>query len=192
MTFSSSYETPGMAELITMLVKQVSPVNVLEIGTQQGGSAQIIVEAMTLGGAFTTCDLFEPKYRSPPYGDTHCSKEKAEENLMSYKDTVYIRVLPYGYPDLLDQLSSRDVDLLHIDICNHYDNLQPILYDIVANNTIHVRKMILLVGGIHNKWQQQCGFNSYAPMLKKSWLHAWEHATIAFNDHNAITVLWRK
>ena len=192
MTFSSSYETPGMADLIAMLVRLVDPISVLEIGTQQGGSARIIAEAMTSGGYLTTCDLFEPKYRSPPYGDTHCSKEKAEENLRECGYRTSIKVLTAGYPDLVPKLSSRTVDMMHIDICNHYDNLKPILFDVIGRSVIDVRKMILLEGGIYNKWQKQCGFYSYAPILKESWLCNWGHATIAFNDHNAITVLWRK
>lgn len=192
MTFSSSYETAGMADLITMLVRQINPVDVLEIGTQQGGSAQIIAEAMTPGGILTTCDLFEPKYRDPPYGDTHCSEKKARENLAPYRDKVHIAVLTAGYPSLLRYLHDYTVDLLHVDICNHYDNLRPILHDIVGNNAIYVRKMIILEGGIHNRWQKECGFDSYAPLLQEPWMYAWEHATIAFNDHNAITVLWRR
>ena len=195
MTFSSSYTATGMPELLTFLVRSVSPIYTFEIGTQQGGSATIISNAMSAGSRLWTCDLFEPQYRAPPHGDTHASFELAKSNLAQLNNPVRVSVLQSTYQDAVHWLTeegwSNSMDLLHIDICNHYDNLKPIMQDIVLQEMFGKPKMIILEGGVHNKWQRDCGFSSFVPLLDEPWMSVYNHQVIPFNDHNAVTVLWR-
>tara|TARA_Y100000310_G_scaffold241139_1_gene245048 strand:- start:4997 stop:5551 length:555 start_codon:yes stop_codon:yes gene_type:complete len=178
MVFSSSYNS-DQREFITGLTRVLNPSYVLEFGTQQGSSAIALGKGMSAGSTLVTYDLFEPQYDKPPYGDTHSNWELAFNNIAAADLLCDVKVKKGSAGDWFDQ-DKRGIDLLHIDICNHYDNVSQIL------TPLHgwINGVILLEGGIENRWQKEHGFSSYLPLLPP-----WKYITIPFNDHNAITIV---
>lgn len=185
--FSSSYKTPEVDELITSIVRVASPKKVVEIGAQQGKSTVLIAKGLESDAVIHTYDLFEKEYRSPPYLDTHANQQTVLDNLKAAGVCCSYTVNKGSGEDAL--LTHNDIDLLHIDICNHYHNVRPLLLLAVDK----VKSTILLEGGIANNWQKKHDFRPYGPMLEEDWVkHAWTYATIPFNEHNAVTIMTRR
>lgn len=181
--FTTSYDDLACG-LITALVQNVRPKTVIEIGCQQGRSTVALAAGMQAGSKLISVDLFEEKYDAPPYLETHASLEKALENLRASNPACEFEVRKQDGVLLADEIEGN-VDVLHVDVCNHERNLYPILQSWHEK----VSKLIILEGGIYNKWQQRYGFASYRAMLREKWLAAWDAVTIPFNDHNSITVM---
>lgn len=193
MIFTSSYSTPGMTEYFIAFVESIDPASVIEIGTQQGFSSALLLQGMQEGTVYTY-DLFETKYPEPPYLDTHSNMEVVEENVKEFlTDNLTCKVYKGDYLDAFDRhidicgVGYAPVDLLHIDICNHYDNLAPILEKLSP----FVQKGIILEGGGYNNWQKKYSYLPYAPLLEEM-SGEWNHETVSFNEHNAITTMTRK
>jgi catechol 2,3-dioxygenase-like lactoylglutathione lyase family enzyme len=185
--FSSSYKSPEVDSFITSFVATISPNKVVEIGAQQGKSTVLIAKGLDKTAEIYTYDLFEKSYDSPPYLDTHADKEIVISNLKTAKVKCGFSVNKARGEEALKQHDK--IDLLHIDICNHYDNLKPLLELAVDK----VSKAILLEGGIENSWQKKYGFKPYDSLLQEDWIASkWSYITIPFNEHNAITILTKR
>lgn len=188
MVFTSSYHEQCQRDLITNLVACVNPTLVLEIGTQQGNSAIAIARGMKTGVLYT-CDLFEETYRAEPHGPTHANREIAIQNLKEAGLGVQVEVVVGNHGvGMKAAMAHGDIDLAHIDVCNHLVSVATILGDLLAAN--QPTKCVLLEGGIHNRWQKSCGFGSFRPFLDTMEISSqWMCSTIPFNNHNAITVM---
>lgn len=188
MVFTSSYHEQHQRDLITNLVACINPVVALEIGTQQGNSAIAIAKGMKTGVLYT-CDLFEETYRVEPHGPTHANYRVAVQNLKEADLKVPVEVVIGNHnTGMRAAMAHGDIDLVHIDVCNHLTSVTEILGDLLAEN--QPVRCVLLEGGIHNKWQKACGFESYRWFLETpDVLSNWSWSTIPFNSHNAITVM---
>jgi len=189
--FTSSYKTPEIQQFITSFAHVIDPTSAIEIGTQQGMSAILIGKGMKRG-TLHTYDLYESQYRGPPYLDTYADRAIVKDNILNAGLSGRVRVHEGSYKEaILEQIDIHGVgysmiDLLHIDICNHYDNLKPMLERLSQ----FVSKAIILEGGIRNNWHQKYGYKSYTPLLDR--LTEWNYITIPFSDHNAITLMTRR
>lgn len=182
---STSYKTQGLKEIIQGLVKVYQPKTVVELGTQQGSSAVLI--AKHLKGRLTTVDLFEEKYRKPPFNKTHANYLKAIKNI--YLSGEFKKVTILVEDALLSHLHFNNIDMLHIDICNHYDNVKPIL----KNWYKKVTKFIILEGGTFNHWQRKGGFKSFYPILEEKFIKDnYDKCVITGDGDYALTILIRK
>lgn len=186
--FTTSYDCKAAEDLISSFVACINPVQALEIGTQQGKSAVLIAKAMKRDTYFTSCDLFQSHYDTPPYKETHADQRIAGANMMTAEPECKWQILMCNGMQMLQ--GDKVYDLLHIDICNHYDNLK----DILPLAFRKVTKGIILEGGIYNRWQRKYKFRPYNDLLSMieipEYIH-WRHITIPFNDHNAVTLLTR-
>lgn len=154
MSFTTSYKSPGMEELLTYLPMSVGAKKIVELGTQQGHSAILLAKS---GAHVDTYDSYDEKYSNYPFKDTHADIDKALKNTAKYDIHVF-----KGDVQLL---KPKICDVLHIDICNHEDNIKSIVFN-WANK---VKKMIILEGGALNKWQKKYGFNPYYPYNYTDW-----------------------
>jgi hypothetical protein len=145
MIFTTSYR--GMDSLLTELVRSVGAKKIIEFGTQQGHSAVMLARG---GGMVKTYDLFEPRYSNPPYKNTHADLFEALANTMDYGVEVFAKDV--------NEVKPIECDILHIDICNHYDNVYPLV-----SKWYGKAKMIILEGGVLNKWQKKYGFKPFIP-----------------------------
>lgn len=191
--FTTSYPTPEAQSLITGFVQCIDPDSAIEIGTQKGGSAILIGRGMKAGTTIDCYDLFEEKYPEPPHAPTHANMEDTIKRIEDAELDCRIKVHKGTYQDALKELCFDvgyvTTDLLHIDICNHADNLLPIL------KAMHkfVDKAIILEGGVLNRWQVKYNYKSYLPLLDESeFASHWDHITIPFNRHNAVTFMTRR
>lgn len=186
MIFTTSYKTNGMEDLLTALTKIANPKIAVELGVQQGASAIAIGKGLDKGDLYAY-DLFEPTYQEPPFGSTHADAEIALQNIATARllDKVNICV-----GDAFN--THKDfgkVDLLHVDICNHYDNILKILKKWYRK----VNKFILLEGGVYNHWQKKCHFKPYNTVLKMPFIKDnYEVFTLRGGDDYALTILERK
>lgn len=188
MVFSSSYKSDELRSLIRSFTRAIDPVVAVEIGTQQGSSAINIAKGMKENTCLFTYDLFDEKYASPPYYDTHALKEVAEENIRLQKD---IRATVHVKRGSAEDAASEhlQIDLLHIDICNCLENMKPIL-PLFASK---VNRGIILEGGIYNNWQKKHNYNNYKPFLSEPVVSdLWNHITVPHDEHYAVTLLTRK
>jgi len=176
--FSTSYNAEQRS-FITSLVRVLNPSYALEFGTQQGSSAIAIGKGMQKGSKLVTYDLFSPQYDKPPYSDTHASQELAFNNIAAAGLECDTEIRKGDQGDWFSS-NKRGIDLLHIDICNHYDNVARIIGTLEG----WINGVILLEGGIHNNWQKEHGFAPFTLLLS-----SWQYITIPFNDHNAITIV---
>lgn len=187
--FSTSYKTDESINFLTSFVSLVKPTTVVEIGCQQGRSTIALAKGLSSEAKMFTFDLFEKKYSSPPYGETFANEEIVKHNLIDAQLDQIVSVFQGDHLKALEIIPST-IDMLHVDICNHYDNLRPVLYDILSR--IEIKKAILLEGGIFNQWQQKCGFKSYSSLLREQFIALrWNYITIPFAScsvHNAITI----
>lgn len=187
--FTTSYSDQA-CNLITALVKSVRPTTAIEIGCQQGRSTVAIAAGLESTARLVSADLFEEKYDAPPYLETHASQEKALENLRASNPICEFEIRKQSDAQLASEIRGN-VDLLHVDICNWFGNLEPILNRWQEK----VNKMILLEGGMRagNSWQRKYGFKPWREILDGGVFFAhWDSCTIPFNDHNALTVMTRK
>lgn len=187
--FTTSYDETA-CELIAALIRAVDPMLVVEIGCQQGKSTTAIARGLRREARLIAVDRFEEKYEAPPYLETHASLEKTRENLASSGVTCQYEVRKQDGLVLADEIEGN-IDALHIDVCNHLGNLEPILNRWQEK----VGKLILLEGGTRtgNKWQNKYGFKPWREILDSGVYPAhWDSITIPFNDHNALTVMTRK
>lgn len=182
--FTTSYKTPEIEEFITALVRLANPQTVVDIGTQQGKSAILLGRGLGEDAKLFSYDLFEEKYTAPPYSNTHSNMTLAKENidLAGLKCLWSIRKKS-GVEAIAD---FESIDVLHIDICNHTDNVKPIL-DAARSK---VKKYILLEGGVPNAWQQKHGYTTFADLLKD--YTEFTFCVFKINEEgNAITVMSR-
>ena len=186
---TTSYRSKAAQDLITNLVRVVDPQRAVEIGTQQGHSALLICKGMSKNSTFSTYDLFEDSYQGPPYLQTHANKEIACQYLSEENPNCFWSVFVGDHKTALEHLGAENpIDLLHVDICNHKENLRPILFDMHKK----VTNMILLEGGHYNHWHKKYGYKPYTTMLYESWLDEWNHATLQINETDALTIMTRR
>lgn len=174
--FTTSYKSEGMDHLLTALVRTVNPSKVIEFGTQQGHSAVLLAKGMKRG-VVKTYDIFESNYPNPPHKETHADMLKALHNVEGYNIEVYAK-------DVFEVKPVR-CDVLHIDICNHQKNVYPLLH----NWQDKVSKMIILEGGVLNKWQKKYGFKPFVLPLR--YFKDWRSVIIKGENGYAITILTR-
>jgi hypothetical protein len=188
MVFTSSYYERHQRDFITNLVACINPVVALEIGTQQGNSAIAIAKGMKTGVLYT-CDLFEETYRVEPHGPTHANHAAAVQNLREAGLKIPVEVVIGNHnTGMRAAMAHGDIDLVHIDVCNHLTSVAVILGDLLAAK--QPTKCVILEGGIYNKWQKSGGFDSYRSFLETPEVSSgWTWSTIPFNSHNAITVM---
>ena len=188
MTFTTSYKADGMLDLLMFLSKITNPLEIVELGVQQGSSAIALAKGMTdPQGQVYAYDLFEEKYQEPPYGNTHASKEIAQKNI---DHSGLSNIITLFQTDAMDVWMHHDnVDILHIDLCNHFDNV----FKVMEHWFDRVSKMIILEGGDYNHWQKQYGFKSYKPVLNLSYVrNLWDYTTIRGEQDYAVTVMTRR
>lgn len=167
-----------MDQLLTNLVKSVGTRRAIEFGTQQGHSAVLIAKGAT--GTVYTYDTFSEAYNQPPFKPTHANYEKALKTTGNYD--IWVRKAD------VFKIKPVSVDTLHIDICNHYDNVKPLLEAWQSK----IKKMIILEGGVYNKWQKKYGFNPFNTILTEMFMRDWNHVVIRGEGGYAMTVLTRK
>jgi len=180
---STSYNEDQLG-FITSLVKVIDPKTVFEIGAQQGHSAIALGMGMWSNSKLVTCDRFEEKYPDPPYAATHASMAETIKNLEAAGLQCDWQVTKCPYQEELERFPEGKIDLIHIDICNHFDNIQPILEHIF--NKEYRIKLILLEGGVHNHWQKKHGFDCYTEAIEPFWDR---FITIPFDENHAITIV---
>jgi hypothetical protein len=184
--FSTSY-TVEQCGFITSLVRMIQPTTALEIGTQQGNSAVAIALGMGKGSVFKTYDLFEPKYPIAPHGETHADMALSIMNLQWYGPECDWEVVQGDHLTADQDPAFRNgIDFLHIDVCNHLDNVSPILDTLLCR----VKKMVVMEGGIENRWMRDYGFKQWLSYFDNEWMsQSYQWVTIPFNQHNAITLI---
>lgn len=190
---STSY-SPRQLALIKAIVREMHPRPQLavELGVQTGDSMLAIGHAMT-SGHLIGIDSFSTKYSLPPHGETHASIEEARSTVAaldgydSNKTTWEILQGDAADPIWDDEFKPKQIDFLHIDICNCKENLTPILgswLDRVSDSGL-----VILEGGRYNRWQQEHGFSTYEYML---WRYVdWDFFYMPFDDNHGITLMRR-
>jgi len=184
--FSTSYHGSGFKDLFTALVKLYSPQTIVELGTQHGRSAIWLAKAMKQGHLYTY-DLFQKRYAYPPHGLTRASLTATKRNIAAanLQDKITIR----RKEALLAYKDFDQVDILHCDFGNFYDTVLLILKQ--WHNKVN--KLIILEGGIYNKWQREFNFRPFAKVLDMKFISKdYDHVTINKNAHYAVTLLVRK
>jgi hypothetical protein len=186
--FTTSYLENGFKDIMQGLVKLYNPKTIVELGTQQGASAVVIGEAMSKDSKLFTFDLFKEKYDKPPYCETKADFLTACDNVGSIKPKKHIEVFGDDAYSAIGYFQST-IDMLHLDLCNYYDNVKPIL----AQWKDKVEKLIVLEGGTHNSWQKNYGFKPFFPMLDEPWLaNFYDHVVLTNGSDYAMTVMVRK
>jgi len=185
MTFTTSYRTEGLLDLLTALIKSQKPKIVLEFGTQQGSSAIAIAKGLE-GGKLVTYDLFEPNYSEKPYSPTHADKVLASENIRKAGVADKVEIRSGNVFEVWDRF--EEVDILHVDLCNYFGNVYPIME--MWNDK--VTKMIIFEGGDYNHWQMKLHFSPFHKVLHMpDFAKKWEHTVIRGDDTYCMTVLTR-
>lgn len=183
---STSYIGSGFKELISGLVKIYDPKTVVELGTQQGASAIIMAKALGKGHLYTY-DLFRKRYTKPPYNLTRASLTETRKNIAANK--LESKVTVRRKDALLAQNDFNKVDMLHVDLCNYYDNVRIVLSKWYKK----VKKLIILEGGVYNKWQKEKGFKPFDEILEVPFIKDNYDKVIIKKDGNyALTILIRK
>jgi hypothetical protein len=183
---TSKYEENGFADILRGLVRVYDPGMVVELGTQQGASAIILAQAMTHGQLWTF-DSYLTEYDKPPYARTLASFAATKFNIKQAGLESRINVC-YG-DAYIAHLEFEEVDILHIDLCNHYDNLSVIL----PHWRYRVRQAIILEGGGYNKWQREHNFKPFYPLLQRHYVtDFFTPIVIKKNEDYALTILVRK
>jgi catechol 2,3-dioxygenase-like lactoylglutathione lyase family enzyme/flavodoxin len=186
--FSTSYRDEIFEGLLTTFIRIVNPKTVVELGVQQGKSAIQIAKGLGKDSKLYAYDLFQEKYSLPPYSQTHANFEETLRNLSN--TYVNDKVVVLFYDAFQTHLLHDKVDVLHIDLCNHYDNVKKIL-ELWSDK---VTKMILIEGGYENHWHRKYGFKAFTPVLDESFIKDNYHVNIICSDNKnyALTVLIRK
>lgn len=183
MITTSKYEENGFADIIRGLVKVYDPKIIVELGTQQGASAIILGRHMTQGKLWTF-DTYLDDYDKPPYAHTQASFEAAKHYVHWAGLDHRINVCcgdAYGV-----HFDFEEVDILHIDLCNHYDNMSVIL----PHWRYRVKNCIILEGGGYNKWQREHGFKPFFPLLRRHFVtDNFDVSIIKKNEDYALTIL---
>lgn len=188
---STSYETQGMSEALYSLVFGCDPVISVELGAQKGRSAVIIASAMRRESRLYVYDTFEDRYSLPPFGLTHARQSAVEAELAAARTKGFVGCSTFVRREDAAKAFQNHVgiDFLHIDICNHYDNLKPILLEWHKK----VRKVILLCGGDSDAWLDGETFRAFSPMLSEEPIsELWDASSIQFCPGREITLLRRK
>ena len=187
MIVSTSYRTEGFDELITAIIRIVNPDMVVELGTQQGKSAIAIARGLREGQRLYTYDLYEETYRNPPYAPTRADYKQAEINIE--EAGLASRVTSVRMDAFVVHDAFHQVDVLHMDIGNHYDNVLRILKQWHKR----VAKLILIEGGVHNRWQKEHGFEPFTAILEMSFIEDnYDYCIVHGEDDHAMTILTRK
>ena len=190
--FTTSYITPASRELIGSFVRLMDPKLTVEIGTQQGSSATLIGCNMGKESSLYTFDLFQDQYANPPYAATHADMSAAITNMNNANLSCEWRLFVGDHTLALDiiKASGLTIDLLHIDICNHYDNVRPVLSALLP----YVAKAVILEGGVLNQWQQKHNYKPWHFILEEEWFASyWRSLIIPLsNNHNAVTLCMKK
>lgn len=188
MITTSKYEENGFADIISGLIKVYDPKVAVELGTQQGASAAIIGRALNQGKLYTY-DLFGERYLAPPYACTHASKEIAKQYIHDCGLDDKVEIHDGDAFAVASMGGFGAVRVLHIDLCNHYDNVKILL----EQWRYKVTKCIILEGGTYNKWQREKGFKPFYPLLYRHFITDLYHvAIIKKNEDYALTILTRK
>jgi hypothetical protein len=183
--FTTSYRETWYQDLITSLVRVVDPQVVVEIGTQQGCSACALAKGLRGDAWLATYDLFKEHYPDPPHAATHANFSLATDALYELRPKCNWKVTQGTASDV----EETRIDLLHIDICNHYDNVKEVLETLIGR----VEKMILLEGGVDNSWQKEHGFKSFLSLLEEPWVKRdWTYVVVPFTPDHAITICTRR
>jgi hypothetical protein len=187
MKSTTLYEEHGFGEIITGLVRVYQPRTIIDLGTQQGVSAILLARYLKSPGLVYTYDLFQTHYNEPPYAKTHACFDTAVQNIKEKGMDDRIVVVKEDAYDA--QIHHHDVDLLHVDLCNHYGNVHKVLKRWYKK----VNKIILLEGGGHNDWQKKYGFQPFYGILEEPWIIS-RYNSIVFkkDDHRALTVMIRR
>lgn len=185
MIFTTSYNDENISNIITSFVKLLNPKKTIEIGTQQGYSASLITKGMDYESEFITFDIFQDKYNNPPFAETHSNKELAKKNIANSNPLCKWDVRTGNHLDAF-AVSKEGIDLLHIDICNHYDNLKPILS--LFKDLIY--KGMILEGGIKNHWQEKYNYRCWDSIMSYPWFFKrFQYITIPFGNNNSVTLV---
>ena len=187
MILSTSYKGDGFKEIITGIVKLFNPKIVVELGTQQGSSAILIGQALSDEAKLYTYDLFNETYDKPPYSRTSADLKATQKNILinNLTDKVVVR----QRDALRAHKDFSTIDILHVDLCNHLQNVQEVL--------IHwhdkVNKAIILEGGVFNKWQREKDFAPFNRVLEMEMVKSkYDVLILKKNEDYAITLLIRK
>lgn len=183
---TTKYADHGFDLIIKGLVEVYDPHTVVELGTQQGNSAIIIGKALGQGVLYTY-DSFETNYALPPYAATGADYQKAVGNI--YDAGLHEKVFVIKKDAFEVYKDWPEVDILHVDIGNHYDNMAKIL----EQWRYKVAKVILLEGGGYNHWQKKCDFKPFNLLLNRHFItDNYDHVIISHDENYALTILTRK
>lgn len=221
--FTTSYKSDKARQIIKLVlafVVSMHPrIRILELGTQQGGSTCFFIDTLRHlkpkdSIRITTVDTFESTYKQPPFSSTHANKQKAVENILTMFSNVAVKsqdvdsntvsiltdnnLVKIVTSSAAEFVSREDngvyYDLIHIDICNHADNVKPI-FDALQYRSEqgygYLPSVILLEGGKRNHWQTEHGFESFLPILESNtWVKDnFDINVIDVDDTNSITIL---
>jgi hypothetical protein len=186
MTFTTSYKSEGLPDLMTNLIRCINPSLVLEFGVQQGASLISIAKGLK-NGKVIGYDLFEPNYDEAPFGQTHANKSEAEKNVSLANVGKKVEIFQANVFEIWTNYEK--VDVLHVDICNYYKNILLVL----EQWSEKVDKMILLEGGDDNHWHKKYNFRPFHSVLHMDFItRRWEHTVIRGENDYALTVLTRR
>ena len=187
MVFTTSYISQVAKDYLSAITSLIDPKVVVEIGTQLGISGVCIAKEICKEGEFISFDTYTKEYVGEPKLPTHANLINATKYFEASNIRCNWKLLKGTYIKVDNLFTS--IDLLHIDICNHYDNLKPIL-EILLHK---VTRAIIIEGGIKNHWMKKYNFKSYLPMLSEDWIKKdWKYIIIRFDENHATTLLIRR
>lgn len=197
MTVDSTSYTKDQLTLLAALVRAKKPSLVVELGTQQGESAEYLYHGMNSvqNAEFHTYDLFEDNYRDPPYSPTKSSYKKALDKLYTVRECrealnnvkTSFKIEKEHALAALVKYPDKSIDVLHVDICNHRENIKQLIRAIFWKT----KSMAIFEGGSRepNHWQKECGFRSFRLILEVFKPAGWDLCYIPFDDNHGITVV---
>lgn len=198
--FSTSYTKEGH-QLLYSLILYKRPNVVLELGTQQGGSALTIGRALRdLNRAdkglrrLYTYDLFQPQYALPPYGPTHSNKEDATANIKKHHLSKVVQIKQGSIFEAKTNGHLEQADIIHIDICNCYENIRDLFLNsqVKKEDIVNSKALIIFEGGVNNHWQKEIGTSSFTYLLRNGAIDPMfkrECLILSYDNNRAIT-LW--
>lgn len=162
---STSYTTQQL-DILRHAAADKSNKLIVELGVQQGNTMAVMAAAMPKPCTIYGIDTFESNYTLPPYKATHADWDVAHTTI---RNAIPNRT--YDYTLFKDDAISAaklyvdsSIDLLHIDLCNHADNISKVLP--VWLPKVKPGGMVILEGGTKTQWQEDNNFLPFGPILE--------------------------
>lgn len=156
--------------MLQEFIRTLRPKSVIEFGTQQGSSAIAIARALnsveeTRKVKVVTYDTFESNYVLPPHAPTGASLCTALDNVqhLGLQEQIQVKVAD------CNEVETKPVDFIHIDICNHKKNIENLLWRWFVKERC-VLKGAAIEGFWSNTWTTKLGL--------EPWGFAWKELSV--------------